>query len=597
MLNVSESELSTLFDDATFRRGRSYSREGAVADLREDGDRVRARIQGSRPRPYEVWVRRDGSLIVSQCSCPGWAGARRHCKHVAALLYTLHEQNPSAAGPAVSAAQRLPSPTAWLPTEAPKLAVPLFYSFTLEGDAAIVRQLRADNGIPPEPALLEALPTDDRRIGELLSLFPEARVGRRVELTRAGDVLAALRGKALYADDRKEIPLAFSPDPLGLRIAISKPSQPDEPFRFRATLSPKGSDRAFGLGSVKSLGGVSRFALANDVIYPLDPRLTDAALSRLRAAPDVECRAPELARAFGEWLPRLVETAGAQVPAASELLPTAGGVPSFELVCDGDLGHAAVKVEATYGDGRASVTLDPLVPAPASEVRLGADGEPYVLQRDVEAEREALGLLEAAGLAWLEDAFRAEGEVALRFWSEGIGRLPIGWRRRLPPGLTGLRVRKEPVRATLNVGFGARGWFEVDLRLGHPEVEVDPAELRNALAAGLSHVTLKDGSVAPIDRAQVEPVLAALDDSEGLISPGHTELPPWLAGLLSALVAAAGGSAQVAPEAAALLKVLEGQAAPKVEVPKGLVGQLRPYQAAGYAWLCFLQERGLGALL
>ncbi len=594
MILVTDSELTTLFDEPTFRRGRSYSREGAVADVREDGDRVRARVQGSRPRPYEVWVRRDGNLLVSQCNCPGWAGARRHCKHVAALLYTLHEQNPAASPPPPT--ERLPSPLVWLSSEAPKIAIPLYYSLSIEGDAAFIRQLRVDNGIPPDPSVHEALPTEDRRIAELLALFPEASGGRRVELSRAGDVVAALRGKAIYADDRREIPLGFWPEPLGLRIAVTKPERAGDPYRMRASLSPKSGERTVALAKVRILGGTARFALADDVLYPLDPRLTDAALGRVRAAPDVECRAAELARAFGEWLPRLSEATGAQAPSPAELLATVGGIPEIDLVCEGDLGHATVRIEARYGEGIA-VEIVPGVASPPSEVRIGVSGEPFVLLRDAELEREAWQRLEEAGLVWEDGAFRAEGETALRFWSNGIGRLPSGWRRRLPPGLVGLRVRHEPVTASLRVGFGAKGWFEVDLRLGHPEAEVDVDVLRAALADGLSHVTLKDGSVAPIDRAAVGPVLAALDDSDGLLAPGRTELPPWLAGVLGALVAAVGAGAKLEPEAAALLQALEGQALPKLEPPAGLAGKLRPYQAAGYSWLAFLKERGLGALL
>jgi superfamily II DNA or RNA helicase len=596
MLAVNDADLQGLFDEATFRRGRSYARTGQVGEVRVDGERVRAQVQGSRPRPYEVWVRRDEGRIVSQCSCPGWAGARRHCKHVAALLYTLRGDGPAEAAPAQA---QLPPLSAWLASgDFSRLAAPLFYVFTLDGDFAEVRQLRADRGEPPDEAAIELLPADDRRVAELLAVFDHNRLGAaRVAISRAGDVLAALRGKSIFADDRQEIPLHFSDQTLSLRIACTA-SDNAQLFRFRAVLSPRGSEKALSPASIQVLGGVDRFALAEDLAYPLDPRLSDATLARFRKNPEVECRVAELPRAFSEWLPRLVETAGAIVPAAAELLPSLGGIPALSLLCEGDLEHAEVRLQATYGEGpSALVDLDGNPPSPIAEVRLGEDGRAYALLRDAATEAQAFAAAIAAGLEWRDGAFRADGEKALHFWSDGIAALPPAWRRQLPPNLVGLRVRKEPVRPSVHVGLGARGWFEVDVRLGSAEITVDPEVLRACLASGLTHATLQDGSVAPIDVEACRNVLAALAELDVLGEKGKGEVPPWFAGPLQELVRAAGLDAKLDPEASALLRRLNGDELPRVEPPSDLEGQLRPYQLSGFAWLCSLRDAGLSALL
>ncbi|MDO5861388.1 MAG: hypothetical protein Q4Q58_01060 [Thermoplasmata archaeon] len=111
-------------------RGRTYLRNGAVLDLRISGGTAKAKVQGSRSRPYDVSVTIDplddaredeilsrcssristvealaagdipedvrevftaqGGLFPSpreihfRCSCPDWA---HMCKHVAAVLY------------------------------------------------------------------------------------------------------------------------------------------------------------------------------------------------------------------------------------------------------------------------------------------------------------------------------------------------------------------------------------------------------------------------------------------------------------------------------------------------------------------------------
>jgi len=112
-------------------RGRSYVRHGAVLDLQISGGEIRALVQGSRSKPYEILIKigklgkntwqqissscsgmldsvsellagdfpkelgelflqRDAGLfpapreIAFECSCPDWASM---CKHVAATLY------------------------------------------------------------------------------------------------------------------------------------------------------------------------------------------------------------------------------------------------------------------------------------------------------------------------------------------------------------------------------------------------------------------------------------------------------------------------------------------------------------------------------
>jgi len=112
-------------------RGRSYVRHGAVLDLQMNAGEIKALVQGSRSKPYEIFIKieqlgkknwqqissscsgmldsisellagdfpkelgelffqRDSGLFPSpkeiafECSCPDWASM---CKHVAATLY------------------------------------------------------------------------------------------------------------------------------------------------------------------------------------------------------------------------------------------------------------------------------------------------------------------------------------------------------------------------------------------------------------------------------------------------------------------------------------------------------------------------------
>jgi uncharacterized Zn finger protein len=122
---------------ARLGRGRSYARGGQVLSIETDKGRVRAKVQGSRPKPYEVTIQvkalssadwqkavqefskqaifmakllagempqdieevfKDARLSVfpeklndltTECSCPDWSNP---CKHIAAVYYLLGEE-------------------------------------------------------------------------------------------------------------------------------------------------------------------------------------------------------------------------------------------------------------------------------------------------------------------------------------------------------------------------------------------------------------------------------------------------------------------------------------------------------------------------
>jgi uncharacterized Zn finger protein len=123
-------------DEGRLSRGRTYARAGRTHDLTVDGGKVRAKVTGSRPRPYEIqielrrlddaaWTRAIAGLaakaefaatllggamperiddvfraagaglfpasraeLSTSCSCPDWGDP---CKHVAATHYVLGE--------------------------------------------------------------------------------------------------------------------------------------------------------------------------------------------------------------------------------------------------------------------------------------------------------------------------------------------------------------------------------------------------------------------------------------------------------------------------------------------------------------------------
>jgi uncharacterized Zn finger protein len=129
--------LERITDAGRLRRGRSYARGGQVLSIEESKGKIQARVQGSRPKPYQITIQlqalsddqwraviealseraiftaqllagempkeieeaftaaglsllpASSAELETNCSCPDWANP---CKHVAAVHYILGEQ-------------------------------------------------------------------------------------------------------------------------------------------------------------------------------------------------------------------------------------------------------------------------------------------------------------------------------------------------------------------------------------------------------------------------------------------------------------------------------------------------------------------------
>ncbi len=84
-MNDDSTALSHFFDPATWTRGEAYHRRGLVARLERDerGRAVSAEVEGTRPRPYSVFIEwGDDGAPAGDCDCP--VGVQ--CKHVVAAL-------------------------------------------------------------------------------------------------------------------------------------------------------------------------------------------------------------------------------------------------------------------------------------------------------------------------------------------------------------------------------------------------------------------------------------------------------------------------------------------------------------------------------
>src|SRR3972149_1347177 len=85
--NLSVTDIQAWVGSASYHKGQSYFRQGAIFEPRRQGMTLKARCLGSSAPSYWVEVTiDDGGITEAECSCP--VGAGGHCKHVAALLLT-----------------------------------------------------------------------------------------------------------------------------------------------------------------------------------------------------------------------------------------------------------------------------------------------------------------------------------------------------------------------------------------------------------------------------------------------------------------------------------------------------------------------------
>jgi uncharacterized Zn finger protein len=99
-MDVQESEIRDLCVDAVFQRGEAYYTEGRIENRVRVGDRITARVRGSRL--YEVSVTLSAASFGPSCDCP--YDGPGECKHVAAVLLSLARDPPVDDGPRIDAA-------------------------------------------------------------------------------------------------------------------------------------------------------------------------------------------------------------------------------------------------------------------------------------------------------------------------------------------------------------------------------------------------------------------------------------------------------------------------------------------------------------
>jgi superfamily II DNA or RNA helicase len=270
--------------------------------------------------------------------------------------------------------------------------------------------------------------------------------------------------------------------------------------------------------------------------------------------------------------------------------------PEIEAKLDGSLAGLTVELAAHYGERafplgwKAEPGLDEFFPDSRDLFRFW--------RRDAEAEKQAAIAVQADGFAPQRNGGRTfslttERHVA-RFLANTLPRWRREWNVAIGPRLESTLREVDIAEPSVSLRAGSgEDWLSLDLQLtvaGKP-VALAATEVQRWLQTGQSHARTADRRVLLVPTeawSEMQEVLAdcAVEQEPGRMRIART-YAPYLTGALDAQgfrVARNDAAESAPPDIAAKLD-------------PALVAQLRPYQAAGVAWMGALAQRGAHGLL
>jgi superfamily II DNA or RNA helicase len=645
------------FDESDIRRclhnevdkGRPYQRRGAVRDLRADkgGQRLIASVQGTRLRPYRVFVdigKGNPVSLSARCTCPvAW-----NCKHAAAVLLEALANPPAVEG---NDGDWLPGPVGgWLhqlrqaarPAAASdeiayRLDYPSRPGLPFVFDLRVVRVLKtggwgADRALPSgqlqNPTAKYFRPVD-RAIWQLL----RDPLGRSPPpLPEDPDLLDLLLRRIIDTgrcrwQDLASPPLKLGPPRRG-RLAWQLGSD------GRQMIEIELDDRsAVPLPAASPWYVHPEEYLAGPVALDVARPLVGIALS---APPVTIIQANALAALIARELPDLtlprprtdlIEEIRDDPPVPTLMLANRPRRRNYWEVWGKDWEERVDVALLGFAYGDTLIGGDDAL----HEQRKVENGHIIVRRRDPAAERSAQDRLEAFGLRAIEtfgSAATDGGRIAFAF-VDGRGDWPgflydavpqlerEGWRIDVEDS-SRYRVVDGGGDWTAEVEENGGWWFSLGLgiEIDGERVPLLPvltgllARLRNSSAAddldqlaynGTVFGRLEDGRHVALPLSRTKAILSTLVE---LYHPGSLSAEGKLE------ISAGEGLGLAALEAATRLRWLGGErlkalaerlsrfsGIDKIEPPAGLQTELRPYQRDGLDWLQFLRGYELGGIL
>jgi len=587
---------------------------------------LRDQARGAQPRPVQPsssngvhYTVHGGTVHVAGVEGEGRRSKRARAR---AMKATHHAGSPPPRG-------LVPSGTgvdAWLPEPLPPAPKQIEYRLQVKqlghvpnsgGGALTITLIDPDARVPLLPSALLVVqdqhPTPDRDAMRLLARFENQgprRVGIDVRGEEASDLLPLLKGRRVIVEPQM-MELRFGDEPLRLRFDLEL-SQDGGQILVKSSFQRSGDPRKFTMTSGAWFEGSPGWYVDAQEGWarPIDRRVSPAAVRRLLRQPVITEPVDKLAELVMHGLPKVASELGAELPELSQVADVVDLVPTFRVAAGGTLVEAQVSLRAAYEDVEIDVRADgmtvPVIVKPPSGPQARADGSPLTgasrrakcIRCDIAGQQDAAAKLRELGLVPAEDGnkFVANGDDAIRFWTEGIGLLPEDWDIFVPDDLVDVQLRDEALGANARVSSGV-DWLSLRLNFESEGVAVTQEELARCLTEGRRYVRLADGTFARLDPQKVREVLQR--QAEILATGGGNggRLPLSQVGRIEDLLAQLGRSSVTAETKELFRKIKNIDEIKGARKPRNLKAQLRPYQEQGFHWLWFLHEIGSGGVL
>jgi len=587
-------------------------RQAHILSVERTRAQVQVRSHGEEARQVEIALARDGQ-IAANCSCPR---AELECRHKVAAYFELQrylQQNP---------------PCVWQQVldEAVKSERA---RKTTAGRNIIVFSVHTDNAtythITPNSISRRNLPPDLPADGpELARVIEQTRgVTARPLYSRMDfstiynatpELIAAmglmLAGGAYNSQEGsfdtlipllKTCPVFISDgsNPLARPLTITETEATAEVVTeqtgagMRLSLWLSLDDRRFQLvpGKTLLLGRKSGWVLHDDVIFRID--ISGALLHAFLRYPELIIPPEEIEEFSVKYLTPLAD----QVALSGEFA-TAGEVRAEPVrkVYLREEGSQFI-AELRFGYADYEVPYVSYLPD-ASLVRQEGGAALIRIYRASLVERDAWKALSGFGLKRGEEAgiFVLRKSVsAVDFLLHQVPRLAeAGFEVYGEEALTSARVNRSRPTISFAVSSGI-DWFDVQAVVHFGELEVSLRELRRVLHRRERYVKLADGTIGAIPEEWLARYRRLLDLGE----PSGEKLR-LSAAQITAIDALLDGADKVRVDEQyeeRRLRLRDFSSIEHHDPPRGLAGELRNYQQAGYEWLHFLHDYGFGGCL
>ena len=491
---------------------------------------------------------------------------------------------------------------AWLPPEALPRPLDFEYRMTVRPASITVTPVLegSRSAVPIGDALssFNMISSEERQLFRALARHTTRPQAATAELRGedAAEIMSLLKNRRVLLEPAS-MELRFTDEPLKPQIELDRANQ--DSLRVRVVFVLESNNRRFPLSAGAWFEGTPGWHIdtTEGVARPVSELVTPAWLQRLYRSPAMVHNNDEMPRLLGEYIPRVSASLGAALPDLSSIADLVDAKAHFRLKADGDIIGARVRLYVGYNDQEFEIPPDEFPSPLAFLPPVKEGGRPRVVRRDVGAEMAGIQQLLNLGFEVDEsgEELVAEGDDAIRFWTEGLGTLPEDWDRFIPDDLVEVTVRDESVTPQMRVSSGV-DWLSLDMTFEAGGSMVNENELRACLEHGRRIVQLEDGTFAPVDPDQVGDVLARMAEIYAG-APNRDKLPLSQAGRVNDLLRLV-PNAKISSSATALFEKLENiDEIPSIPKPRNLKATLRPYQKDGFSWLLFLHELNSGGIL